>query len=91
MSPRLILTGMNLSQIVSLSGFMMGFVAIWINIEIRLAEINVDLTNLKQDMVIHKTDNRKDLEALRNENISNTRELIRKVDEIQIYLRNKRK
>lgn len=87
MSPRLILTGINLSQIISFIGLIMGFFAIWLNIEVRLAAINVDLTNLKQDMIIHKSDNRKDLETLRNENNSNTRELIRKVDEMQIYLR----
>ena len=88
MSPRTTIAGMNLSKIISLVGFVIGFVTIWVHLEICLAEINVDLSNLKQDMIIHKTDNRKDMEILRNDNTNNTREILRKVDEIQIYLRN---
>ena len=38
----------------------------------------------------HETDNRNDLDILRTENNKNTREILRKVDEIQIYLRNKK-
>ena len=91
MNPRSALTGMSLSQIISFAGFIVGFVTIWIHLEICIAEINVDLSNLKQDMIIHKTDNRKDLEILRNENNNNIREILRKVDEIQIYLRNNKK
>ena len=89
--PRTNLAGLNLSQIISLAGFITGLVTIWIHLEICIAEINVDLTNLKQEMIIHKTDNRKDVEILRNDNNNNTREILRKVDEIQIYLRNKNK
>ena len=59
------------------------------HLEIRIAEINVDLTNLKQDMFLHKTDNRKDLELLRNETNNNIRVILEKLDEIQIYLRNR--
>ena len=91
MNPRPNLAGMSISQLVSIAGFIMGFVTIWIHLEIRIAEINVELTNLKQDVVMHKTDNRKDLEILRTENNMNIREILRKVDEIQIYLRNKKK
>ena len=91
MNPRSSLAGLSLSQIISLAGFILGFFTIWIHLEIRIAEINVDLSNLKQDMIIHKTDNRKDLEILRNENNNNIREILRKVDEILIYLRNRRK
>ncbi|MFZ4522783.1 MAG: hypothetical protein ACOYNC_13825 [Bacteroidales bacterium] len=82
------LAGMNVSQLVSISGFIVGIVTIWIHLEIRIAEINVDLTNLKQDLLLHKTDNRKDLEILRTEINTDTKEILRKVDEIQIYLRN---
>jgi hypothetical protein len=79
---------MTMSQTISLAGFIIGLVTIWIHLEICIAEINVDLANLKQDMLLHKTDNRKDLELLRKDNTGNTREILRKVDEIQIYLRN---
>jgi len=88
MSPRSEIAGMTLSQAISLAGFIIGFVTIWIHLEVCIAEINVDITNLKQDMLLHKADNRKDLETLRNDNASNTREILQKVDEIQIYLRN---
>jgi hypothetical protein len=84
------LSGINMAQAVSIASFIIGFVTIWIHLEIRIAEINVDLTNLKQDMIIHKTDNRKDMEILRNENNNNTKAILEKVDEIQIYLRNKK-
>lgn len=53
----------------------------------RLAEINVELFNMKQDLVLHKTDNRKDLEILRSDLKVDTKEILRKIDEIQIYLR----
>jgi len=66
--------------------FHLGF--IW---EIRLAEINVELSNLKQDLVFHKADNRKDLETLRSDLKSDTKEILRKIDEIEIYLRNNSK
>ena len=88
MTPRSSFTGMNIYQFGSIAGFILGIVTIWIHLEIRIAEINVDLTNLKQEMMNHKTDNRKDLDILRTENNKNTREILRKVDEIQIYLRN---
>jgi hypothetical protein len=91
MSPRSTVAGMTTSQIISLAGFIMGFITIWIHLEICIAEINVDLANVKQDMLLHKSDNRKDLETLRNDNAGNTREILRKVDEIQIYLRNQKK
>jgi hypothetical protein len=90
MSPRATFAGLNISQLVSIGGFIMGIVTVWIHLEIRIAEINVDLTNLKQEMIMHKTDNRKDQETLRNDINANTREILRKVDEIEIYLRNRK-
>ena len=68
---------------------MVVIISIWVHIEIRLAEINVELFNMKQDLVLHKTDNRKDLEILRSDLKVDTKEILRKIDEIQIYLRNK--
>jgi hypothetical protein len=88
MTPHVNRSALNISQLISIAGFILGIVTIWIHLEIRIAEINVDLTNLKQDFLTHKTDNRKDLDILRTENNKNTREILRKVDEIQIYLRN---
>lgn len=88
MSTRSDIAGMTLSQLVSLAGFVIGFVTIWIHLEICIAEINVEITNLKQDQIMDKTNNRKDMEMMRNENSSNTKEILQKVDEIQIYLRN---
>ena len=88
MSARTTLADLNMSQIVSIAGFIIGFITIWIHLEICIAQINVDL-NLKQDVIIHKPDNRKNIEILRNEN-NNTRMILEKVDEILIYLRNKK-
>ena len=90
MNARTTLADLNMSQIVSIAGFIIGFITIWIHLEICIAQINVDLSNLKQDVIIHKTDNRKDMEILRNENNNNTKMILDKVDEIQIYLRNKK-
>ena len=91
MTPRKALAGMNISQMVSLASFIIGLVTIWIHLEICIAEINVDLTNLKQDVIMHKTDNRKEIEILRNDINYSSSEILRKVDEIQIYLRNNKK
>ena len=91
MNARTGIPGLTLSQIVTIAGFIIGFVTIWIHLEIRIAEVNVEITNLKQDMILHKSDNRKDLEMLRSDNAGNTQEIIRRVDEIQIYLRNSRR
>lgn len=77
-------------KLVSIAGFIMGLLSIWVRMEISIAEINVELANLKQDMLFHKTENRKDAEMLRSENATNTREILRKVDEMQIYLRNRK-
>ena len=90
MNARVSLAAVNVPQAVSIAGFIIGFVTIWIHLEIRIAEVYVDLTNLKQDMIVHKTDNRKDMEILRSENNNNTKVILEKVDEIQIYLRNKK-
>ena len=42
---------------------------------------------MKQDLILHKSDNRKDLELLRTDLKGDTKEILRKIDEIQIYLR----
>ena len=57
--------------------------------EIRLAEINVELVNMKNDVHAHKLDNSKDLDLIRTDIKADTREILKQIDEIQIYLRNK--
>jgi len=79
--------GMPMPQAISLLTFLIAIVSIWVHIEIRLAEINVELFNMKQDLILHKSDNRKDLESLRIDLKGDTKEILRKIDEIQIYLR----
>ena len=78
---------MPMPQAISLLTFLVAIVSIWVHIEIRLAEINVELFNMKQDLILHKSDNRKDLESLRIDLKGDTKEILRKIDEIQIYLR----
>ena len=80
---------MPLSQAISLFGMIATIISIWVRVEIRLAELNIEIANVKQDMVIHKEDNRRDFENLRNDIHSDTREILGRVDEIQIYLRKK--
>ena len=78
---------MPMPQAISLLTFLIAIVSIWVHIEIRLSEINVELFNMKQDLILHKSDNRKDLESLRTDLKGDTKEILRKIDEIQIYLR----
>ena len=80
--------GLSLSRVIPLATFVIGCITIWIHLEVRIAEINIEIVNLKQDLWQHKGDNRKDFEMLQQENRENTREILNRVDEIQIYLRN---
>ncbi|MEI7726366.1 MAG: hypothetical protein WCK09_14755 [Bacteroidota bacterium] len=50
MEPKNTLSGINLPQIIRIVCFFVGFVTIWIHLEIRIAEINVGLTNLKSEI-----------------------------------------
>ena len=88
MNPKPTLFGLPLSQAIGLFTFLIAFVSIWIHMEIRLAEVNIEITNLKEDLMLHKVENRKDFETIRADVNSDTKEILRKVDEIQIYLRN---
>ncbi len=90
MRTRTSIAGISISQAVSLAGFIIAFITVWVQMEVRIAEVNVEVTNLKQDFLTHKTENRKDMDLLRNENIASTKEILQKVDEIQIYLRNRK-
>ncbi len=87
MKTKLTILGLPLAHFMSISTISAGIVSIWIHMEIRIAEINVDIVNMKQDMIWHKAGNRKDFENFRSDLRTDTKEIIRKVDEIQIYLR----
>jgi hypothetical protein len=80
--------GLPLPQAIGLFSFLIAVVSIWVHMEIRLAEVNIEITTLKEDLVLHKAENRKDFENIRADINSDTKEILRKIDEIQIYLRN---
>ncbi|MCK9422170.1 MAG: hypothetical protein M0Q38_06200 [Bacteroidales bacterium] len=88
MNPKYTIFGLPLAQAIGLFSFLIAIISIWVHMEIRLAELNIEIVNLKQDMMIHKADNRKDMEILHTEINTDMKEIIRKIDEIQIYLRN---
>ena len=79
--------GLTLTQAVRLFTLLTAIISIWVHLEISLAEVNVEIINLKQDLVNHKTDNRKDFENLQTSIPNETTEILRKVDGIEIYLR----
>jgi len=80
--------GIPVPQAISLLTFLIAIISIWVHMEIRLAEINVEIVNMKQDLQAHKFDNRNDFGIIRTDIKSDTREILKKIDEIQIYLRN---
>jgi len=47
--------------------------------------LNVEIANLKQDLLLHKNDNTRSFDVIR----SDTKEILKRIDEIQIYLRNR--
>ena len=90
MNSRQTLFGMPLPQAIGFFSFLVIIISIWFHMEISIAELNVEIANVKQDLVVHKADNRRDFETLRAEINTDTKEILRKVDEIQIYLRNRK-
>ncbi|MDP1623834.1 MAG: hypothetical protein Q8M08_16020 [Bacteroidales bacterium] len=82
MPPKPTLFVLPLSQSISLFSFLVLIVSIWIHMEIRVAEVQVEIVNIKQDLMIHKSENRKDFETLRNEIHTDTREILQRMDEI---------
>ena len=79
--------GLPLPHAISLFTFILAFLSIWVHMEIRLAELNVEITNLKQDLLLHKTDNTRNFEIIRSDIKSDTKEILKRIDEIQIYPR----
>ena len=90
MTTKSTILGMPIAQAISLFTFLIAIISIWVHMEIRIAQINVELTNMKQDFLLHKTDNRKDLLLIRSDIKTDTKEILKRIDEIQIYLRNHR-
>ena len=90
MTTKSTILGMPIAQAISLFTFLIAIISIWVHMEIRIAQINVELTNMKQDLLLHKTDNRKDLLLIRSDIKTDTKEILKRIDEIQIYLRNHR-
>jgi hypothetical protein len=75
-------------QAISLATFIAGVISVWIHLEIQISAINVEIINLKKNVEQHCTENRKELDALKIDIKSDTREILKKIDEIQVYLRN---
>jgi len=88
MQPKHSILGMPIAQAISLFTFLVAIISIWIHMEIRIAEINVELTNMKQDLLLHKADNQTDINLIRSDIKTDTKEILKRIDEIQIYLRN---
>jgi len=80
--------GMPIAQSISLFTFLVAIISIWIHMEIRIAEINVEIANMKQDLLLHKADNQNDINLIRSDIKTDTKEILKRIDEIQIYLRN---
>jgi hypothetical protein len=81
--------GLPLSQAIGLFSFLVVLLSTWVHMEIRIAELNIEIVNLKQDFTMHKSDNRREMEIMHSEINTDMKEILRKVDEIQIYLRKK--
>jgi hypothetical protein len=89
MTPRTpTLLGLSVPQFFSLVSFLIAVISIWVHMEIRLAEINVEIVNLKQDLFVHKSDNRKDMEMIRSDIKADNNEILGKIDQIQLYILN---
>ncbi len=80
--------GLQLPQAITQFTFLLAIISIWVHMEIRLAELNVEITNLKQDLFLHKTDNIRNFDIIRSDIKIDTKEILKRIDEIQIYLRN---
>jgi len=48
--------GLSLPRVISLLTFLLAIISIWVLMEIRLAELNVEITNLKKNLFLYKAD-----------------------------------
>jgi len=80
--------GLPMPQAISLATFIAGIISVWVHLEIQIAAINVEIINIKKNVEAHCTENRKELDALKIDIKSDTREILKQVNEIQVYLRN---
>jgi len=79
--------GLPVTQAISLATFIMGVISVWVHLEIQIAAINVEIINLKKNIEQHCSDNRKELDVLKVDIKSDTREILKQINEIQVYLR----
>ncbi len=87
MTRRSYIFGLPFPQAISLLTFLLAIISIWVHMEIQLAELKVEITNFNQDLLLHKTDNTRSFEIIRSDIKSNTMVILKRIDEIQIYLR----
>ena len=80
--------GFPILQAISLATFIAGIISVWVHLEIQIAAINVEIINLKKNVEQHIADNRNEIDALKIDIKSDTREILKQVNEIQVYLRN---
>ena len=90
MEPKHTIFGIPLGQAIALLGLLAGVASVWVHLEIRLAELNIEIVNLKQELTTHKGDNRRDFELLHSEIAGNTREIVQKIDGIEGWLRGRK-
>ena len=81
--------GLPIPHAVSLVTFVAGVISVWVHLEIQIAAINVEIVNIKKNLDQHITDNRKEIDILKVDIKSDTREILKQINEIQIHLRNK--
>jgi len=80
--------GIPVIQAISVATFIMGIISVWVHLEIQIAAINVEIINLKKNADAHSAENRKEIDALKIDIKSDTREILKQINEIQVYLRN---
>ena len=83
------LFGLSFPHAISLLTFIAAIISVWVHLEIQIASVNVEIINIKKNMDTYWSDYRKEMDALKVDIKSDTREILKQVNEIQIYLRNK--
>ena len=81
--------GLPFPHAISLLTFIAAIISVWVHLEIQIASLNVEIINIKKNMETYSNDYRKEMDALKVDIKSDTREILKQVNEIQIYLRKK--